>query len=200
MKIERKADNWSDTISDIALKAFTSEDIYITMRFSQLLPQEQFPATMAFGNSRLFLNTGIAQCKRQAEALKKYKEANYKAAEMKPEDLKLLPRSDASFDPREVDEFLEDWNTYKQDQEPSSKENVIVITNRLRRWNQNLMWWTDAWEAIQRALYNLRYAWNSRTFKGLLELGKNMYDREHEVAVGGHRPRIPNPFKKKDEE
>jgi len=90
MKIERKADNWSDTISEIALKAFTSEDIYITMRFSQLLPQEQFPATMAFGNSRLFLNTGIAQCKRQAEALKKYKEANYKAAEMKPEDLKLL--------------------------------------------------------------------------------------------------------------
>lgn len=203
MSFVKKNDEWSSVIADIALKAFTSTDDYLTMRFSQLMPEEQFPATMAWGNSRLFLNTGISQCRRQAEALKKYKEAGYLAEKMSPEDVKLLPKKDASFDPREVDEFLEDWAKYKEDQEPTSKENIIVILNNLRRWNQSLMWWTDAWDAIQKALYNLRYAWNSRTFKGFLELGRNMYEREHEVSVGSHRgsglARL-NPLRKKDEE
>jgi hypothetical protein len=171
------------------------------MRFSQLFPEEQFPATMAWGNSRLFLNTGIAQCKRQAEALTKYKTAEYKAEKMSDDDKKLLPKTDASFDPREVDEFLADWGFYKQDKEPTEKENLIVILNRLRRWNQSLMWWADAWEPIQTALYNLRYAVNSRTFKGLIELGQNMYARQTEVQIGEHSKRsVLHPFPKKKDE
>jgi len=63
------------------------------------------------------------------------------------------------------------------------------------------MWWADAWSPIQTALYNLRYAFNGRTFKGLIDLGKSMYEREHEVQIGGHQGRRLNPFsKKKDEE
>jgi hypothetical protein len=201
LSLIKKNDDWSSVIAEVALKAFTSTDDYLTMRFSQLLPEEQFPATMAWGNSRLFLNTGVSQCKRQAEALQKYKDANYKAEGMSENDKKLLPKIDASFDPREVDEFLLDWKEYDQSQPPNSEHNVVVIINRLRRWNQSLMWWCDAWDAIQKALYNLRYAWNSRTFKGFLELGRNMYEREHEISIGEHKRRLPNPFgKKKDEE
>jgi hypothetical protein len=91
------------------------------------------------------------------------------------------------WEPQEVDDFLTKWKKYHMDKEPYDRENLPVILNDLAPYNQNLMWWAMAWEPIQRAHYNLLYAVNSRTFKGFIELGKNLYDRAHEVAVGQHR-------------
>jgi hypothetical protein len=262
-KDQSKNDEWAQFMAGIGKDVFTSEDIYITMRFSDLRIEEMFPATLSFGNSRMFLYTGIAQCQRMSEALTKYKKANYKVEEMSEDDRRLLPEGSvtenlvttidksgekkeeknicrATFDqnyrgqrgltilsdtppidalcecenpaelviqitsgierktetkgirgprwePQEVDDFLEKWEKYDMTKEPYDKANLPVILNELAPYNQNLMWWAMAWEPIQRAHYNLLYAVNSRTFKGFIELGKNLYDRAHEVAVGQHR-------------
>jgi hypothetical protein len=250
-------------MAGIGKDVFTSEDIYITMRFSDLRIEEMFPATLSFGNSRMFLYTGIAQCQRMSEALKKYKTAGYDAEKMSEDDRRLLPEGSVTekiettidktnettvekylcretfnleyrgtkgvkilvieppidslcecgkpaeitvefktgaekktetkgirgprWEPQEVDDFLKKWEKYHMDKEPYDRENLPVILNDLAPYNQNLMWWAMAWEPIQRAHYNLLYAVNSRTFKGFIELGKNLYDRAHEVAVGQHR-------------
>lgn len=266
-------DEWAQFMAGIGKDVFTSEDIYLTMRFSDLRIEEMFPATLSFGNSRMFLYTGIAQCQRMAEALKKYKAAEYGVEKMSEDDRRLLPEGSVTentvttidktnekteeknicretfeqnyrgqkgltivsdqpeidslcecgkpaelvvrirsgalvktetkgirgpkWEPQEVDDFLEKWAKYKTSKEPYDKDNLPVILNDLAPYNQNLMWWAMAWEPIQRAHYNLLYAVNSRTFKGFIELGKNLYDRAHEVAVGRHRRW---PWAKKGEE
>jgi len=278
-------------MSELGKDVFTSEDIFTTMRFSDLRIEEMFPATLSFGNSRMFLYAGIAQCQRMAEALTKYKTAEYDATKMTEQDQRLLPpgsmkvvtktvevepkkveekdicrnafedlykgskgitilkdladafgtieqRAKAKageqgpicghcgelaeiririttaavrrqeqaeitgphWEPREVDDFLRKWSKYKLEKEPFDKENQAVILNELQPYNQTLMWWAMAWEPVQRAHYNLLYAVNSRTFRGFIQLGREMYQREHEANVGQRRRWPWSGDKKKEEE
>lgn len=268
-----KNDEWAQFMAGIGKDVFTSEDIYLTMRFSDLRIEEMFPATLSFGNSRMFLYTGISQCQRMAYALEKYKTAEYDVVKMSEDDQRLLPEGSITtntvttvdksaektemlnlcrktydehyrgqrgltilsdepeidtlcscgnpaelkvkivsgakiqtktegirgpkWEPKEVDDFLKKWDKYDVDKEPFHKDNLPVILNDLMPYNQNLMWWGMAWEPIQRAHYNLLYAVGSRTFKGFITLGSNLYSRAHEVAVGAHKRW---PWSKKPEE
>ena len=203
-----KSDPYATAMAEAMNKVFFSDDIFHTMRFGKILAEEYFPATMSFGNSRHFLQSGINQCQRQAEALKKYKDANYNVTSMKEEDRKLLPEGSVytqngqvqgpSYEPREVDDFLKKWEKYDLTKEPYSKENLPVILNDLMPYNQNLMWWAGAFDPIMKARFNLTYAENSRTFKGFIHISGQMYEREHEVSVGAHRGRsLRHPFGQK---
>lgn len=202
MPITALPDKYSETISKLADRGFTSEDIFLTMRFSDLGPESLFPATMAFGNSRLFLYTGISQCQRQAEALQKYKEANYKPEMMNEKDRSLLPRADAKYEPKEVDDFLKKWGMYDPLKPPDDPANIVVIINYLQTYNAPLQWWASAFEPIQRAAYNVRYAVGSRTFKALITLGQNMFQREQDrfsIGEKSHRS-FRHPLGEKQEE
>ena len=184
----QKSDRYSETISEAMARGFFDEDIFVTMRFSSLHGEEQFSNTMAFGNSRSWLYTGIMQWERMVDALEK----------MKTGDRSNVP-SDANYNPDQVDDIIARWKLYDLSLPPSDPKNVTWVINHGWRYNRNLMHWAHAWEPIHRALLNGRFAMDSRTFKALIELGKNMFQRELEVQVGeseGKRKWLKSPFKR----
>lgn len=208
MAFVQKSDKYSETISRLAELGFTSDDIFTTMRFSDIHPEEQFVNTLAYGVWQSHLDTGVSQCQRMAEALTRWKKSRADAQASQPNATPAKPASgnadewweSARFDPQQVDDFLEKWAKYKTDEPPDSKANLTVLRNGLWRYNRNLMWCLQAYRPIHLALLNGRYAVGSRTFKALNDLGKNMFQREFDIErgeseKGGKLSWIKNPLK-----
>src|SRR5689334_20306213 len=105
--IIQKSDKYVDAFSDTMKTGFTSKNIIDTMRFSDLDGMEEFSNSMAYGNARSWLYTGIAQLQREVEALKKWKGGD-----------KTDVPEDANYDPKIVDDLISKWEDYEPEKEP----------------------------------------------------------------------------------
>lgn len=191
MSIIQKSDRYTEALSKQMETVFGSKDIIDTMRFTELDGVEEFSNSMAFGNARSWLYTGISQLQREIEALKKYKEAGYKTP-VTEEDTGL-PK-DAEYDPKIVDDLLEKWKLYDMSLNPENPKNLIVVLNYLWRYNRNLMWVVHVFFPIHLAVLNGRYARGSRTFKAFVSMAKNLYQRDDEVEIGGRQRSLRHPL------
>ena len=211
MSFIQKADKYSENMAESVKRGFFDDDIFTTMRFSHLYPDEQYSETMAFGNGRLWLSTGITQWEGMVDTLKKWKDWKIDKTKAFPEKLD----EDADFNLEEVDDIIERWDGCKQDckkahkhiigynplMAPASAENLVWVLNHGWRYNRSLMYYIGFFEPVQRAHLNTRYAVDSRTFNALVELGKAERGREVSTEIAGKEDKKKswtsklNPFK-----
>ena len=193
-------------------KGLFDEDIFVTMRFSHLYPDEQYSETMAFGNGRLWLYTGITQWETMVDTLKKWRA--WKAAGEKAGGKPANLDEDADFNPDEVDDIIKRWDGqegdgklqerivgYDKTKPPYATDNLVWVVNHGWRYNRPLLFYIGFFEPVQRAHLNTRYAVDSRTFNALVELGKAERGRETSIdrADEGEKKKSwlskVNPFK-----
>ena len=203
MSFIQKSDKYSENMAESVKRGLFDDDIFTTMRFSHLYPDEQYSETMAFGNGRLWLSTGIIQWENMVDTLKKWKAWKADPKNSKPSNID----EDADFNPDEVDDIIRRWDGqegdpakgieriegYDKSLAPYSAKNLIWVLNHGWRYNRSLMFYIGFFEPVQRAHLNTRYAVDSRTFNALVELGKAERGRETTID------RAEKPDKKKKE-
>jgi hypothetical protein len=207
MSFIKKSDPYSESMAKNVEKGFFDDDIFTTMRFSHLYPDEQYSETMAFGNGRLWLQTGIVQWEAMVDTLEKWK--GWKATGADPEKKPDKVDAQANYNPEEVDDIIERWKGneakhiigYDNTLSPWHPKNLVWVLNHGWRYNRPLMYYIGFFEPVQRAHLNTRYAVDSRTFNALVKLGMAERGREETVEredaekkKAGWKSKL-NPFK-----
>ena len=187
MAFIKKSDPYSEGMAENVKKGLFDDDIFTTMRFSHLYPDEQYSETMAFGNGRLWLQTGIVQWEAMVDTLKKW--TDWKKAGSDPEKKPDKVDAEANYNPDEVADIIERWDGnqakhiigYDNTLPPWSQKNLVWVLNHGWRYNRPLMYYIGFFEPVQRAHLNTRYAVDSRTFNALVKLGMAERGREETI-------------------
>src|SRR2546427_13100395 len=130
MSFFQKSDKLTEVLSQLAEKGFTSKDIFDTMRFGKLAPDEKFINVYCFSVARSFLYTGISQWERMADVLAKWKKehdptvTNEQKPSSKPENYPIKAFLESNYNPEAVDDIIARWGEYKKDKPPFDPENV----------------------------------------------------------------------------
>lgn len=199
MAFIKKSDPYSEKMASNVERGLFDDEIFTTMRFSHLYPDEQYSETMAFGNTRHWMQTGVLQWEAMVDTLEKWQTWKKEGglAEKKPDKVDAT----ANYNPEEVDDIIERWHGcssdssgklscekkhlhiigYDQLEPPWSQKNLIWIVNHGQRYNRPLMYCVGFFEPVQRAHLNTRYAVDSRTFNALVKLGMAERGREETV-------------------
>lgn len=201
MSFVQKSDPYSEKMAENVEKGLFDDDIFVTMRMSHLYPDELYSNTMAFGNARSWLYTGIMQWEKMVDILSKWKIAKSKTLVKSSENVfgpqfehPIVPLNgeeeiEGNFNPDQVDDIILRWRGdrekgivgFNPQQPPFSRENAVWVLNHGWRYNRNLMFWAHFFEPVHRAMLNTRYAMESRTFKALVSLGMAERNRETQV-------------------
>lgn len=210
----KKSDAYSDTMAKSVDKALFSDDTFVTMRFSNLQPDEVYSNVMAYGNARFWLYTGIMQWEKMVDTLEKWKKWKEDPKQAKPEEVGVT-----EYKMSDVEDIIKRWHGCDKDaqgnvtcdekhihslgydptEQPFSKKNLIWVMNHGWRYNRSLMFMIGFFDPVHTATLNTRYAVNDRTFKAVVELGKAERGREETVEReedGKKKGWMKNPFKK----
>lgn len=203
----QKSDRLTEVLAELALKGFTSKDIYDTMRFGHLSPEEKFINVYCFANARSWLYNGVAQWEKMVDVLRKWKELKTRT-DMKPEDVARDDREKSlllgHYNPEQVDDIIERWEGCPVDEKgksicvkhhqhiigydmtlpPYEEKNVTWIINHGWRYNRSLMHWSKYFDPAHVAALNSSFGVGGRTFTDLnLDL-RSLGKRELDIATG----------------
>jgi hypothetical protein len=196
MSFFQKSDKLVEVLSVLMEKGYLSKDIYDTMRFAHLSPEEKFINTYCFANARSYLYTGIAQWERMVDTLSKWKTEHDPSVKpedkpsAKPENAGINTFLKANYNPVQVDEIIKRWIEYDKMKPPFDPENMTWIINHGWRYNRSLMHFIKYFDPAHTAALNSSFGINGRTFEALNEDVRSLGNRELEMTTG----------KKKDDE
>lgn len=205
MSFFQKSDKLTEVLSQLAEKGYLSKDIFDTMRFGHLAPDEKFINVYCFSVARSFLYTGISQWEKMVDALKKWKQE--RDAEVKekpsedPQNAEIMPFLEGNYNPVTVDDIIRRWEGCPKDcpekhlhylgynvtEEPNSKSNVTWVLNHGWRFNRSLMHWSHYFDPAHVSALNSSFGINGRTFEALTGTLKSLGKREFEIAAGSEK-------------
>lgn len=184
----QKSDSLTQVLSELAQKGYLSQDIFDTMRFGHLAPDEKFINVYCFTVARSFLYAGIGQWERMADALGKWKKERDPLTKpedkpsSKPENDNIRGFLESNYNPVVVDEIIERWREYDQDKDPHDPKNVTWVLNHGWRFNRSLMHWAHYFDPAHVSALNSSFGVNGRTFTELGLTLRSLGKREFEIA------------------
>jgi hypothetical protein len=202
----QKSDRLTEVLAELALKGFTSKDIYDTMRFGHLSPEEKFINVYCFANARSWLYNGVAQWEKMVDVLKKWKDLKADKAE-----IEKLAKDDREktllmghYNPEQVEDIINRWEGCPVDDKgkltctkphqhiigydmhlpPYDEKNVTWIINHGWRYNRSLMHWAKYFDPAHIAALNSSFGVNGRTFTELGQDLRSLGKRDFDIATG----------------
>ena len=198
MGFVQKSDRLTEVLSELAMIGYTSPDIYHTMRFADLKPDEKFINTYCFANARSWLYSGIAQWEKMVDTLTKWqaeKDPSIKPEDKpsaKPENEPIKEQLRGNYNPVQVKDIIERWAEYDQTKPPYDDANVTWILNHGWRYNRHLMHWAKYFDPAHTAALNSSFGVNGRTFTELGLTLRSLGKRELDIATGGGKEEKEN--------
>ena len=195
MAFIQKDDKFVERMAELSDKIFgRTDDVFLTMRYSELHDGEEFSNTVGFGGWMWLLDGAVAQLKNEAQALQKLKALSEerdkqpppKEDELKEKEGKILKEFNLPrlprYNPKDVDYFLEAWGKYDADKPPDDPMNITILRNHLWRFNRNLVA-ALCFRYIHLALLNGRYATARSTMKLFVDLTRGLELRPKEIET-----------------
>lgn len=190
MSFFQKSDKLTEVLSQLAEKGYLSKDIFDTMRFGHLAPDEKFINVYCFSVARSFLYTGIAQWERMVDILTKWKKEHDPSTQPgekpsgKAENEPVKHFLEYNYNPVLVEEILARWAEYDKKESPFSDKNVTWVLNHGWRFNRSLMHWAHYFDPAHVSALNSSFGINGRTFNELGLTLRSLGKREFEIASG----------------
>lgn len=146
------------------------------MRFSSLYEAEEFDNALVFASWHFLFETGLAQMKDYVANLKDMVSADAKQTEL----VKKIPKDQLD----RINDLVTRFEMYDDEKAVDSKENIRIIRNYLRAYNQSLGYGIIMYDMHQ-ALLNGRYAEKGgQGRKDVKDVTKTMLQRGQDVTFG----------------
>jgi hypothetical protein len=172
--IKIESDRYTRVLAQTVAKAFTDPDFLMTMRFSSLYEAEEFDNALVFASWHFLLETGIAQMKDYVGGLE---ETFIEKGLNPPYDIPL----EQMF---RIEELIWRFRQYDDRYPIDSVQNIKIIRNFLRSYNQSLGYGILMYDMHQ-ALLNGRYAEKGgQGRKDVKEVTKTMLQRGQDISFG----------------
>ena len=172
--IKIESDRYTRVLAQTVAKAFTDPDFLMTMRFSSLYEAEEFDNALVFASWHFLLETGIAQMKDYVASLE---ENLVEKGLHAPYDIPVEQMI-------RIEELLERFRKFDDKVPIDSKENIKIIRNYLRAYNQSLGYGIIMYDMHQ-ALLNGRYAEKGgQGRKDVKDVTKTMLQRGQDIQFG----------------
>lgn len=148
----------------------------MTMRFSSLYEAEEFDNALVFASWHFLFETGLAQMKDYVANLKDMVSEKGK----EPDEKKKIPADQLL----RIQDLIKRFEMYDDEKPVDSKENIKIIRNYLRAYNQSLGYGIIMYDMHQ-ALLNGRYAEKGgQARKDVKDVTKTMLQRGVDVEFG----------------
>lgn len=171
-----ESDRYTRIVAESVKGAFLDKDFIMTMRFSSLYKDEEFDNALVFSTWHFLFETGIAQMKDYVIRLKDMMSEKKKETDEK----KKIPADQE----QRIQELIKNFESYDNSKPVDSKENIKIIRNYLRPYNESLGYGIIMYD-MHMALLNGRYAENGgQGRKDVKEVTKTILQRDYEIAVG----------------
>jgi hypothetical protein len=141
------------------------------MRFSELEQDEEFDNAGAFATWHLLFETGISQMKDYVQRLKITLNDKNESKKI-PEDQKS-----------NINSLISKFSMFKDELPIDSPENIRIIRNYLRNYNQSLAFGILMYD-FHRTLLNGRIARNRQGRREVIEVTKTILQRDYEIELG----------------
>lgn len=180
-------------MSETLSKILTDPNFLMTMRGSSIYEAEEFDNALVFASWHFLFETGLAQMKDYVANLKDMVSANTN----EPDQKKKIPADQLD----RINNLVTRFEMYDDKQAVDSVDNIRIIRNYLRAYNQSLGYGIIMYD-MHTALLNARYAEKGGQLrKDLKEIVQTMLKRGQEIEYGepnGHDKgrTILHPFRK----
>jgi hypothetical protein len=166
----------NEVVAKVAEAAFLDQGFINTMRFTELIGDEEYDNTFLGISWYAYLQMGMNQVREQAADFKQA------IAEKDPQWEKLSK----GIKDRNI-EFVAYADSYDYNKPVDDKKNMWIISNKLARFNTNLMYGDTLFHRGHIMILNGRMARGKGHKQDLLELGKSVDRNEKDIELGDEK-------------